>query len=188
MPKPFLEWNSSPILEKSPWVECQTNDSAAENQSLSKRYRRKQFEPAPKQPSQESGLGQESRHAMNRGIDPKSQAEPERRGFHREEVSRRDKKLSLAVDCVRKACPDVMQGQFWEVSDHFLSRPPSRQILQNVLDRDPEPTDTRFPTALVRLNGEDLVIVHSLKVLELSHTSNSRRRTSTPQTPPRATG
>ena len=113
---------------------------------------------------------------MKKGTDPESQAEPERRGFHRAEVSRSDKKLSLAVGCERKARPDVKQGQLWKVSDNFLSRHPSRQILQNVLDRDPEPTDTRLPTALVGLNGDDLVIVHSSKVLELCHASNCRRR------------
>jgi hypothetical protein len=42
------------------------------------------------------------------------------------------------------------------------------------LDRDPEPTDTRLPTALVGLNGDDLVIIHSSKVLELCHASNCR--------------
>jgi len=113
---------------------------------------------------------------MNQGKGPESQTEPGRRGFHQEEASRGEKQLPLTIRCVRKARPDIMQGQFREVGDNFLRRHPSCQVLQNVLDRDPQPTDTRFSTSLTRLHGDDFLIVHSPKVLELCHTSNSRRR------------
>ena len=113
---------------------------------------------------------------MNQGKGPESQTEPGRRGFHQEEASRGEKQLPLTIRCVRKARPDVMQGQFREVGDNFLRSHPSCQVLQNVLDRDPQPTDTRFSTSLTRLHGDNFLIVHSPKVLELCHTSNSRRR------------
>jgi hypothetical protein len=113
---------------------------------------------------------------MNQGKGPESQTEPGRRGFHQEEASRGEKQLPLTIRCVRKARPDIMQGQFRKVGDNFLRRHPSCQVLQNVLDRDPQPTDTRFSTSLTRLHGDDFLIVHSPKVLELCHTSNSRRR------------
>ena len=112
---------------------------------------------------------------MSQDKGPKPRTESEWKGSHREEASRGNKQLPLTIRRVSKARPDVIQSELGKVSNDFVRRHASCQVLQNVLDRDPKPPNARFPTSLVRLHGDDFPIVHTGKILEVGLTRNSAR-------------
>jgi hypothetical protein len=112
---------------------------------------------------------------MNQSKDPEPRTESEWKGSHQEVASRGNKQLSLTISRISEARPDIVQSEFGKISNDFLRRHASCQVLQNVLDCDPQPPDTRFSTALVGLNGDDFPIVHGEKVIEVSFTRNSAR-------------
>ncbi len=112
---------------------------------------------------------------MSQGGDPEPRTESEWKGSHQEVASRGNKQLPLTISRISEARPDVVQSQLGKISNDFIRRHASCQVLQDVLDCDPQSPDTRFSTALVGLNRDDFPVVHGVKVLEVSFTRNSAR-------------
>ena len=69
---------------------------------------------------------------------------------------------SLPLCRERQRCPDVFALQIREVLEDLRFRHPGRQVLKDIVHRDPEPTNARLAAPLFRLKGDAIQMVHSL--------------------------
>jgi len=69
--------------------------------------------------------------------------------------------MAFSVSRVAQAGEDIVFRQIGKVSEDLLVAHTRSKVRQHVVDRDAHASDTRFPTALARLDGDDILIVHA---------------------------
>ena len=69
--------------------------------------------------------------------------------------------MAFAVSRVAQAGEDIVFRQIGKVSEDFLVAHTRSKVRQHVVDRDAHASDTGLPTALARLDGDDVLIVHA---------------------------
>ena len=56
-------------------------------------------------------------------------------------------------------CSNVLELQVWKISENLLFGHAGRQILQDVVDSYPQPSNARFSTPLLGVYGDDFGVV-----------------------------
>src|ERR1700674_975974 len=73
------------------------------------------------------------------------------------EVSRRERiKTAFPIRREGQTSADVLGGEIRKIGQNFRLGHVRRQIVENVVDGDPQARDTRLTAHLVRLDGNDL--------------------------------
>ncbi len=63
-----------------------------------------------------------------------------------------------------QAGADVFAGQVWEILENLICRHAGSEAVENIRDRDPQPADARSTPALAGLEGDDVLVVHGVKL------------------------
>lgn len=84
--------------------------------------------------------------------------------------------LTLAIGGKCKAGADVFFGEVREILENLFVAHAASQVLEDVIDRDAEATDTRLTASLARLDRNDLGIVHGFKLRQFAGKCKFERR------------
>jgi len=68
--------------------------------------------------------------------------------------------MSFTVGGESKARTNVIASEFRKIVENFGLTHSSREIFENILDRDPQSPNTGFPAPLPGVDGDNLAVVH----------------------------
>ncbi len=74
---------------------------------------------------------------------------------------RDDPESPLPVGRKRKACPDIFICQIRKIAHDLFGRHPGGEIFQHIANRDPHPADARLPAPFIRLDCDEVRVIHS---------------------------
>src|ERR1700732_1681280 len=69
--------------------------------------------------------------------------------------------FACAIRGVRQESTDILIRQIGKFAQNILMAHPARQVFQHIIDSDTESSDAWLPTALSRLQSDNLGVVHS---------------------------
>src|SRR5437868_4932859 len=81
---------------------------------------------------------------------------------------------SLATSGEREAGADVLRGEVWKVRENLLGRHAASEVFQNILHGHPQAPDAWLSAAFVRLERNQVSVVHDFTLHPRSPSINAR--------------